>query len=431
MKKNSRRDFIKITGSLVVTCSFFNFSDLKILQNNRNRILLRSGWSTDSYSDLAVIPAAYRSIQRFVPNTEVMVWPFTMNEILNSLLENNFTNINLINGTINDQGEPTTEELKKAFDSAHMLMYVTCPNKNIDWAGTDPSAIETASIEYCIKNNIPYILYGIGDIPEATETQSAMQNKLNKAILTFIMDSTTEDILKDNKIKNLQLAPPIIFGFDLKNDNDARKYISDLGLSNKTFIVVNLYSNGNNIPQKNTAINKIVYLIENWIQKTEHFILLIPEKSADVEILSNVYNQLSNTAKEKTKLITEDISPDMVSSIVEKSRIATGMSPYLLFSAMQVGIPIYHYSDWSVSNSGQSLIDLGLKDFVIDIEKVSENEFVDKLSEIDDKYVKALIETNKSNEDTNEKLQRSFDDIYRQLLKINPITKEKKKKKDK
>ena len=60
-----------------------------------------------------------------------------------------------------------------------------------------------------------------------------------------------------------------------------------------------------------------------------------------------------------------------------------------------------------------------------------EFDVVDKLSEIDDKYVKALIETNKSNEDTNEKLQRSFDDIYRQLLKINPITKEKKKKKDK
>ncbi len=433
MKNNNRRDFLKLTGSLAVTIPLFSFSDLKIQQNNRNRILIRTGWRTDSYGDLASIPAVYRSIQRFVPNTEVILWPFSRNETLNSLLESNFTQINFVNGTINDKGEPSTEDLKKAFESAHLFLYVPGPQKKIDWTGNEADGIETTSIEYCIANNVPYVVYGIGEIPETTEAQSAMNDKLNRANLTFITDSRTEDILKDLKIKinNLRMSPDIIFAFDLKNDVDARKYLSDLGLTNQTYIIINIYTNFDNVPPIDTSIGKIVNLIENWILRTGHNILMVPEKSADVNILNTVYSQLSDPAKEKTKIFTGDISPDLISSIIEKSRITTGMSPSLLFSAIQADIPIFHYSEWGSSNERQSFLDVGLKSCVVNLEVITDNEFFDGLSEIDHKYVKALLETNKSNEVTITKLQQSFDNIHRQLLKINPVIKEKKKTKNK
>jgi hypothetical protein len=123
-----------------------------------------------------------------------------------------------------------------------------------------------------------------------------------------------------------------------------------------------------------------------------------------------------------------DFSPDLLSSVIEKSRIAMGMSPILLFSALRSGIPIIHIADWELSTIGQVFLDMGLKDYVIDIRKNSEKDLLKSIADINESYLNALIDIDKSNEDIMKGLEKSFGEIHRKLLKINPPVKEKKKK---
>jgi hypothetical protein len=146
--------------------------------------------------------------------------------------------------------------------------------------------------------------------------------------------------------------------------------------------------------------------------------------------MKNMYEELSEGARKRTVVYDGDFSPDLVSSIMEKSRIATGMSPYLLFSALQSDIPIFHLADSQEANDGQTFIDLGLKDYVMDIRKADQKELLKSLQDIDESYLNALLDINKSNKDMTSELEKSFGEIHRILTKIKPIRKEKKKKKN-
>ena len=428
--KLMKRQNLLLAGILLFIILTFSFSSLQAQENARNRILIRTGWDVETYGDLAAIPAIYRSIQRFVPSTEVIIWPYEMNDDLRALLEKSFTQLKLVEGVINEAGEPTTEELKKAFETSNLFLYAAGIYRKIDWTGQDPEGTETASISYCRKMNIPYVIYGLGEIPGTQEIQTAFMNILSGASLSFVTESKSAGQIKDLKLKieNLKSGPNPLFAFDLKNDTGARNYIEDSGIVDHDFIAVNFKNTGHSETNVDSPVKKILFILNNWAQSTDHLILLISDSRDDIDYMKKIYDDLPETLKSKTIVFDAVFSPDMISSVLEKSRIAVAMSPYPLFSALLADIPILHLADWDDNTDGQVFIDLGLKDYVMEIKITSEQDLLNALVNIDDSYVKALIETNKSHNEVLKELQESFQDIYQILMKINPVPKEKDKK---
>lgn len=428
-----KRQFLHRTGILVFVLLTFSFSVLQAQQQARNRILLRTGWDSETYGEMASIPALYRSIQRYVPETEVIIWPYEMTDELKALLEKSFTKLDLVEGEINENGEPSTEELKEAFETSDLFLYAAGVQRRIDWTGQDPDGTETASLRYCRKMEIPYVVYGLGEIPESQEMQTGFQEILNGASLSFVMESRSEDKIKDLKLKidNLKTGPNPLFAFDLKNDAGARNYIEASGIIDHDFIVFNFKNTSLPGSRDTTSVKKILYILDNWVQSTDHLILLLADSRQDIAYMKNIREELSEAAKNRTLVYDDVFSPDLISSVVEKSRISVAMSPYPLFPALLADIPIYHLADWDYNTDGQIFIDLGLKDLVMDINHSSEKELLEGLTEINKSYVKALIETNKSHNQVIKELQESFEEIHKLLTKIHPVPKEKNQKKNK
>lgn len=382
---------------------------------------------------MASIPAIYRSIQRFVPNTEVIIWPSDMSDELRALLEKSFTQLNLIDGEIDEAGNPTTDELKEAFETSDLFLYAPGTQRLIDWTGQNPEGTETSSLTYCQKINLPYMIYGLGNIPESEEIQSSFINILNAAVLSFVTESTSENKIKNLKLKvdNLEYGPSPIFAFDLKNDTEARQYLETAGLAEQDFISIIIKNNDSPNQEANSHEKKIISILESWIQATDHYVLLIANSREDINSLQYIYEDLTESAKNKTIVFDGIFSPDFISSVLEKSRISTAMSPYPLFSALISDIPVFYFADWKLNTDGQAFIDLGLKDYVMDINNSSDKDLLKAMLDINESYVKALLDTNKSSKEALKELQDSFDKIYRILTKINPVPKEKKTKKKK
>jgi hypothetical protein len=430
MKKIARRYFIRTGGGIFLTYPLFSFSLFKFYQTERNRILLRTCWGTDTFGDLVSIPAICRLIQRFVPNTEVYIWPDKMNDDLRAMLEKNFTTLNLVTGKINDSGEPDTQELKEAFESADLFLYSPGTRKKIDWASTG-MGIETRSLDYCQKKDLPYVIYGLGDIPETSEEQSAFINKMNSAALTFVTESISEGKIKNlkTKIENLKAGPDPLFAFDLKDDTGARHFLENNGLTDRNFVVVMSSQKDHSEMGGSGPEEKIVFLLENWINSTDHSILLIASAEEDADHFNKIHENLPEQIRSKVVLNDGMLAPDLLSSIIDKARIAAAISAYPLYPALMSDIPIFHFTDLSSDSTGQIFLDLGLKDYVADLMDISAEELLAKLSEINKAYVKALLDINKAQKEISKQLEQSYGEIYKLLEKINPTPKKKEQKK--
>jgi hypothetical protein len=430
MKKIARRKFITTGGSLLLAYPLLNFSPFKVQQTQRNRILLRTGWGTDTFGDLASIPAAYRSIQRYVPNTEVYIWPDKMNDDLRALLEKNFTQLKMVTGEISKSGQPDTTELKEAFDNANMFVYTPGARKKIDWSGLG-NGNETESISYCQNTGLPYVIYGLGDIPDDPDEQPAFIKKVNGAALAFVTESASEEKIKNlkTKIENLQSGPDPLFGFDLKDDTAARHFLDNKGLSYQNFIVMNIRNGEFSDAGNNKPGERLVFLLENWMSATRHLILLVADTEEDMDAVKKIHENLPDEMKTKIILYDGPLAPDLLSSIYEKSRITAAMSAYPLTSALLSDIPVFHFNDLSLDSTGQIFVDLGLKHYVADTRNNSKEKLLEMLFEINKSYVKALLDINKAHKEVTKQLEQSFGDIHKLLVKINPPPKKKEQKK--
>lgn len=430
MKKIARRYFIRTGGSIFLTYPLFSFSKFNLFQTGRNRILLRTSWGTDTFGDLACIPAVYRSIQRFIPNTEVLIWPDKINDDLRAMLEKNFTSLNLVTGEINASGEPDTPELQEAFKSADLFLYIPGTRKKIDWAGKGHGT-ETWSLDYCQQTDLPYVIYGLGDIPDASEEQTAFIKKMNASALTFVTESISEGKIKNlkTKIDNLKTGPDPLFAFDLKDDTGARHFLEDNGLADQNFIVVKTMLEIRSDTENTVTEEKIIFLLENWIKSTDHSILLIDDAEEGTDQFDRIYGNLPEPVKSRIVLHRGMLAPDLMSSILEKSRIVAAMSAYPLYPALMSDIPVYCFADLSSDSTGQIFLDLGLKDAVAEIRRISGEELLAKLSEINESYVKALLDINKAQKEISKQLEQSYGEINKLLEKINPSPKKKEPKK--
>jgi hypothetical protein len=196
-------------------------------------------------------------------------------------------------------------------------------------------------------------------------------------------------------------------------------------------MTINFKNSGPSDQEENSPVKKIIFIIENWTKSTDHLMLLIPDTREDIDYMKKVYDNLPEPVKNKTIVFDGVFSPDLISSIVEKSRISAAMAPYPLFSALLSDIPVFHFADWKLNTDGQIFVDLGLKDYVMEIHNTSYQDLLNAISNINKSYVKALIDTNKSHNEVLKELQESFEKIHKILAKINPVTKEKKQKKTK
>jgi hypothetical protein len=369
-------------------------------------------------------------------NTEFYLWLQDSDAKVIEMLNNNFINVRLVTGEIDASGQPTTDELKTILSSLDLLFYSTGAATHVDWADSGKKGLETRSLQYCLDNQIPYAIMGIGEIPVDSPSQERFNKLANSARFIYSTSSAIDKKLKDNNIKisKLQESPNPLFAFDLRSDTASRNILKTYNLPDQDFLTIEFRAIGKTEDRIKDYASKITSLIKTWVETTGKPVLILPTHPDDIEItFKHIYKSLAVQVLTKVSFIQDKVMPDLAASIYEKSRIVSSMTLFPVCSAIQSGIPAYFLSTVDFSERSKSIEDMGLKNSIQMLDEKSEEELSDILLEINSDYVGGMIESDKIREFAMKKLSGHFDDINRYVNKIadkmESDKKDKKKKK--
>lgn len=214
----SRRHFL---GSTLSACLL---SSLASAQDRPRRIMLKSSWQTVNIGDIAHTPGVLTLLERHIPGAELILWPNNIDNGVEEMLRQNFPKVRIVKGNTKADGEPTTPELRAAFEEADFLLH-----------GSGPSLVAQKSVAaWRKKTGKPYGIYGItfsSNDPEAIDL-------LTNARFAYFRDSVSLATAKEKGVACpiMEFGPDGAFGVTLRNDTAAKAFIEANGLTPGKFL---------------------------------------------------------------------------------------------------------------------------------------------------------------------------------------------------
>lgn len=86
------------------------------------RILLRSSWQSVNIGDIGHTPGAVSLIGRYFPEAEVTLWPGQLGHGSRELLTKAYPKLKIAEGSLDQQGRPTTLALTQAWSEADLYL---------------------------------------------------------------------------------------------------------------------------------------------------------------------------------------------------------------------------------------------------------------------------------------------------------------------
>ncbi len=381
------------------------------------RVLVRGAWQSVNIGDIAHSPGALRLLARHFPEAEIVFWPRNLEFGARELLGAAFPNVRLVEGVIGKDGQPSTPELVRAFAECDLAVHVSA-------AGFSASADFAAWKKITGK---PYGVFGItidpvsrigpGLRPEGgtlAELRAAMEQLppgrldfatrelLDRAAFVFLRDTLSRDYLRREKIKTpvLEFAPDTVFGFDLRDDARATAFLRRSGLETGKFVCViprlrytpyhrmkedRRYSPSgarNDADRTRDAINartaeadhaRLRDMIAVWTKATGLKALVCAEMTYQVELgRTHIVEKLPAYVRRHVVWRDSYWMPDEAASVYAQSLCVVGIEPHSLIMSLALGTPIMHVRQPTDTFKGHMFRDIGLGDWLFEIEENSD-----------------------------------------------------------
>ena len=384
------------TGMLVasITGAIANNSS----SNSTKTILLVSGWQDVNIGDIAHTPGLIHILKTFLPEYKIILWKKSKGEKVKQLLYKNYPDVKIIYGSVAQDSSVENEEVMSAIKNADILVH-----------GSGPYVVGQDNLEAWIKyTDKPFGIFG-------TTIQSItpeLKKVLDTSSFIYTRETASLKVLKDHGItgKGVSFAPDATFFFDLLNEDKAISFLETHELEEKKFICVIprlRYTPYHKIKKVSWSAEKIqeveetnakykevdhakmrVAMIE-WVRKTGNKVLICPEMTYQVDIMDEL---LVNPLPEdvKSKVIKRDYwLPDEAASIYSRAHSVLSFECHSPIIAAANGTPMFYLRQPEDTIKGQMYYDLGLADWVFEIEETEGKQIADTLMENWENYNKA------------------------------------------
>jgi polysaccharide pyruvyl transferase WcaK-like protein len=381
-KTISRRNWVKQTG---IGFSGFLLHDLfgSIIRDSANKdltILLVSGWQDINIGDIAHTPGLLNVFETFLPDAKVILWKKSYGKDVELMLNKAFPKVRIIHGNVNSQNETDSEEVKIAFREADIMVH-----------GSGPSVVGKANLEAWVKaTDKPFGIFGT----TIQTIDKSLSELLKKAQFIYTRETASLKVLEDAGIKSKAqfFVPDATFFLCLKNDEKAVKFLSEMKLEERKFICViprlrkTPYYKVNpasytpdqvkaiddlNNSKKEADHSKLREAIITWVRKTGNKVLVCPEMTYQVDIMDEL---LIDPLPEDVKpyvLKRGYWFPDEAASVYSKAFAVLSFECHSPIIALRNGTPAFYLRQPEDTIKGQMYYDLGLKDWVFEIEQTS------------------------------------------------------------
>jgi hypothetical protein len=398
-----RRHFLKSTAGTIVAAAA-KLRSTPLLSTPSRPILLRSGWQTINIGDIGHTPGAIEIVNRFCPGRNIILWSTkggTDRGVAGFLLRS-FSNLRIVLGSIRN-GQPDTPELAAAWKEAGFLLHSSGSGfparADVDaWriATGKPYGIFPVSTDPVSGVNPEQLVEG-GTLAElraaslrlpTNSISPMMRSVIDHSSFMFCRDTISLDYLRAQGVKPplLAMGPDTQFGMTLKDTTRGEAYLRAAGLDAERFICViprlrytmhHPRQPGDDIREKVNEehvqhdMQILVDVMVRYIQATGNKVLVCPEMTYQIE-LGKKYLVDPFPADLKSKVVWRDTYwlPDEAAAVYAKASAVVSIECHSPIISLVQTTPVFYIRQPTDTCKGQMYPDLGLGDWLMEIDKV-------------------------------------------------------------
>ena len=372
-------------------------------------ILLQSAWDTVNIGDIGHTPGTLRVIEEHLPEVRVVLWAMKLDERVTAMLKARFPKVDILQGSLTGKGEKD-EALRQAITSCDLFIRNSGMGQDISF------------MQFCQKAGKPYGLFGQSYFPSMIEGKGAEERiaLLNAASFIYTRETKTLSILKSAGIKTsvLEFGPDGCFGIDVRDDARGLATMKKLGLEERKFITVQIRTNTpkapgvddprpqklnplhptpQQIPDDERRAAKYRELVTLWVQKTGHKVLIAPETIKEMGHNKRlIHDPLPPEIQKHVVNLEYFWNADEAAFIFARAHTIVCHEPHSPIIALANGTPIIHtYSEFH-SPKCWMFKDIGLGDWLLEMDETSVEKMAETLFAIDAGYPEAQAKVRKA-----------------------------------
>jgi polysaccharide pyruvyl transferase WcaK-like protein len=356
------------------------------------KLVLRSSWQTVNIGDIGHTPGMLSLLRRHLPGAELTLWPCDIGNGVKEMLLKNFPELKIVEGAAKDAA------VKKALRRADIILH-----------GSGPSLL---CLEDVAAAGRPYGALGV----TVESVDDRAKELIENAEFVFCRETVSAGFLKGMGIKGPRIAfgPDATFAVTLRNDKAAGKFMSETGLKTGKFVCViprlryTPYHRIHNSPENEEtryrdAVSarfmeqdhaKLRSAVTEILDNSDLQILVCPEMTYEVELGREIIaDRLPR--KHRSRVVWRDRywRTDEAASVYAKAHSVISFEMHSPILAVAAGTPAIYLRQPTDTCKGQMWRDIGLADWIFEIDSASGPQIAAVALDIDRNYRDAREKT--------------------------------------
>ncbi|RIH67188.1 polysaccharide pyruvyl transferase family protein [Mariniphaga sediminis] len=396
-----------------LACTHNIFAKSLYSNNKKKTILLVSGRQFSNIGDVGHVTGILNLLNIYLPEAKIILWPrISKIDDFDNLIHKFWPDVQIIHSKLRDKngkidnrnGLPDNEDVYRAAEAADLFI-----------AGSGGGIMEGA--RWLAENyKKPYGAYGVTIEYNPT---GAIKKMLDEASFIFTRDTSSLEFLKNTRCKEIGFAPDSTFASTIEDDIKASQFMSENGLEYKKFICVvprlrktpyykippSLRSfsepwTDEKIEEVDTLNNKykeqdhakVREAMITWIRRTGNQVLLCPEMIHNMDLYNELlYDPLPDDVKKKVVKKEDFWKTDEATTVYKNATAVISLECHSPILALGQGTPAFYVRQPEDTIKGQMYYDIGLADWVFEIEETKGEDISNRLMEVYNDYSGAKL----------------------------------------
>ena len=353
-------------------------------------ILLKSGWQSVNIGDVAHTPGMLALLERHLPDAQVIWWPIVCNERVEQMIRRRFPAVEILPPELRTHREVPDETIRPVFERADVYLHGSGPN---------PMAMDQWR-QWRRMTGKPIAVGGI----TVTNDNIATVDEMKAVDQFFCRDSLSLNFLQKAGLEKTRLGfgPDAAFATDVRDDPWADAFMAEHGLEQGRFACFigrlrtppfhkmdQWYKPDAETTRRGEELNartaepdhaKLRHVLTGWVRATGCNAVVCPEMIYQLDDADPlIYGPLPDDVKAKTVVQRDWWCTDQAVSLYSRAAAVVSMKMHSPVLAQRQGIPSLHIRQKEDTAKGQMWRDLGLEDWIFEIDETDGGDVLDTL----------------------------------------------------
>jgi len=357
-------------------------------------ILLKSGWQTINIGDIAHTPGMLALLEKHLPEARTVLWPIVVDDAVEKMLLKRFPKLTIVPRELRTTKPVPDEAIRPFFDRCDFYLH-----------GSGPNPMRIDHLRQWIKMTGRPFGFGGVTFPSLDPPLAEL---LARASFVACRDTKSLELLRGKELRGptLSFGPDAAFACDVLDEPKALAFLQQHGLEPGRYacFVPRLrwtpfhkmdqwYRPSPAKIEETERVNeataekdhaKLRQAIVRWVRETGLKAVICPEMSYMVDLIDPlVFDPLPGDVKDKVVRRRSFWITDEADSLFRRARAMVSIEMHSPILAVGHGVPAIHIRQPEDTWKGQMWRDIGLEDWLVEIDAASGDDIAAALLRID------------------------------------------------